>query len=150
MARKIPSIKHWRKDCKWYIVQIYMCTEVCVKQCSSHVLQCTIGLDSFSEWLKSNPTSAKDSQYTPSSSTSSPPSSSSTSGISQTKDRLLHSEIRELQGKLAQLKKENHELRQLLKASGDDSRAALLGRQVNYVHCRSLCIQNMNVQYTLF
>ena len=36
--------------------------------------------------------------------------------------------------KLAQLEKENHELRQLLKASGDGSRAALLGRQVIVHH----------------
>ena len=87
------------------------------------------GLDSFAEWLKSKPSTSDESHYT-STSPSSSPSPPATTAVSQTRDRLLHSEIRELQVKLAQLEKENHELRQLLKASGDDSRAALLGRQV--------------------
>ena len=87
------------------------------------------GLDSVSEWLKSN----KSDYSSPSSSSTSSPQSAPSS-VSDTRDRLLHSEIRELQVKLAQLEKENHELRQLLRASGDESRAALLGRQVMYMY----------------
>jgi hypothetical protein len=87
------------------------------------------GLDSMSGWLKSKPSTSTDAQPSPSS-PSAPPKSPA---VSHTKDRLLHSEIRELQAKLAQLEKENHELRQLLKASGDDSRAALLGKQKSLI-----------------
>ena len=94
-----------------------------------HVCPTHPGLDSFSEWLRSRSASA-DYKSSPSSSPSSSSTPPSAPAVSQTRDRLLHSEIRELQVKLAQLEKENHELRQLLKASGDDSRAALLGRQV--------------------
>ena len=105
------------------------------------------GLESFSGWLKSSSSSSSDhhtsapSHHSPSSSSPSPPA------VSQTRDRLLHSEIRELQVKLAQIEKENHELRQLLKASGNDSRAALLGRQVLgwYIHNY---IQNVNEIHT--
>ena len=107
-------------------VRIYLCTFRFMSCCVYLIFP---GLDSLSEWLKAKPTNSisEESQYNIPSPSSSP---SSTPGVSQTKDRLLHSEIRELQVKLAQLEKENHELRQLLKASGDDPRAALLGRQV--------------------
>jgi optic atrophy protein 1 len=90
------------------------------------------GLDSFSEWLKTKPSTSDEHQYTSTSSPGSAPPPA-TAALSQTRDRLLHSEIRELQVKLAQLEKENHELRQLLKASGDGSRAALLGRQKSLI-----------------
>ena len=81
----------------------------------------------MSVWLKSAPS---DPPTSSSSSSSGPTSVKVAAGVSETRDRLLHSEIRELQAKRSQLEKENHELRQLLKASGDDSRAALLTRQV--------------------
>ena len=90
------------------------------------------GLESLSGWLKSKPTSPSDSSSS-SSSSSAKTSGGAAGGVSETRDRLLHSEIRELTAKLAQLEKENHELRQLLKASGDDARSALLTRQVNCV-----------------
>ena len=86
------------------------------------------GLDSLSGWLKSKPTPPSDSSS--SSSSSAKTSGVAAGGVSETRDRLLHSEIRELTSKLAQVEKENHELMQLLRASGDDARAALLTRQV--------------------
>lgn len=101
----------------------------------------TAGLDSFSAWLKTKkPTEQLPSTIEPSPSSSSSSSSSptilSSSPINTTRDRLLHSEIRELQSKLAQLEKENHELRQLLaKTSGADPRTVLLRRQVHICTC---------------
>jgi optic atrophy protein 1 len=89
------------------------------------------GLESLSGWLKSKPTPPSDSSS--SSSSSAKTSGGAAGGVSETRDRLLHSEIRELTAKLAQLEKENHELRQLLKASGDDARSALLTRQKSLI-----------------
>ena len=98
------------------------------------------GLDSFLGWLKPKPgTTSGQSSTSPSSPShlsSVPPSSE----VFETRGRLLHSEIRELQTKLSQLEKENHELRQLLKASGDDSRSALLTRQVRVYIVHDICI----------
>lgn len=89
------------------------------------------GLDSFSDWLKSSPsrdkqTSATQQQHATSSLTTK--TSYSSSG-----DRLLHSEVKELQSKVTSLERENHELRQLLaKSEGVDPSHIRPGRQVHW------------------
>ena len=131
-TRKIPVHMYMHVYTKYLYMSMWVYAQYLqVRTCACHVCRAVMspGLDSFSEWLKSKPSTSADSTRSP----QSPSSSSSTASqpaVYQTRDRLLHSEIRELQAKLAQLGKENHELRQLLKASGDDSRSALLGRQV--------------------
>lgn len=110
------------------------------------------GVDSFSAWLKTKkPAEQLPSTIEPSPSSSSSSSSSSllsSSPVNTTRDRLLHSEIRELQSKLAQIEKENHELRQLLaKTSGADPRTVLLRRQV-HEYVQSTCMY-INVFFVL-
>lgn len=90
-------------------------------------LSLLLGLDSFSDWLKSRP--SRDKQTSPSQQR--PRTSSPDPTYSPSRDRLLHSEVRELQSKVTTLERENHELRQqLAKLEGVDPSRIRTGRQV--------------------
>ena len=93
---------------------------------------CPTGLGSFSDWVKSKTRGTETSDDAPS--PTSDPAPSEGYVYSPSKDRLLHSEIRELQMKVSSLEKENHELRlHLGKQAGVDPNTFLTGRKVQPV-----------------